>query len=281
MMTSHVMKSLIFDRYRSAFSLLYPFLKQKPSVIGTPFYVAKLMNEISAVVQKKLAYFHRHKKLPPKYGIGLSERCVEIPWFFSQLDRKEGLHLDAGSSLNFDAILRLDPLKRKKIIIANLNPEMNCYWHAAISYVFWDLRKPLFDAGVFDSISCISVLEHIGLDNSGWTHHKEDHENNMQDYRKVVKEFRRILKPGGSCYITVPYGVRKQYGWLQVFDKSMIRRIIDTFEPRISSTTYFQYTKSGWIYSDENTSKYSDYSTSYLPDYIVGAKSAACVRLIK
>lgn len=276
-----LLKYLLFDRYRTMFALLYPFVRQKPSVIGTPFYVAKLLSEICTVVQKKLAYFHRGKNLPSEYGIGLSERCVEIPWFFSLLDKKEGVHLDAGSSLNFDAILQLEPLRKKKIIIANLNPEMNCYWRAGVSYVFWDLRKSLFDDGIFDSISCISVLEHIGLDNSGWTHHKKDHEYNVRDYRTVLTEFHRILKPGGSCFITVPYGMHKQYGWLQVFDASMVKDIINTFKPRLSSMTYFQYTKNGWIYSDEYTSKNSDYSLNYLPDYAVGARSVACIRLIK
>lgn len=281
MMISSFIKSFIFDRYHNVFGFFYPFFKQSQSVIGTPYYVAKLLNEISSVVQKKLAYFHRGKNLPSKYGIGLSERCVEIPWFFSLLDKKEGVHLDAGSSLNFDAILRLDPLKKKKIIIANLNPEMNCYWGAGVSYLFWDLRKPLFGDSVFDSISCISVLEHIGLDNSGWTHHKNDRERNMRDYRTVLTEFRRILKPGGSCFITVPYGMHRQYGWLQVFDASMVKDIINTFKPRVSSTTYFQYTKNGWIYSDGRKSKNSDYSLNYLPDYAVGARSVACIRLIK
>lgn len=276
-----LLRFLLFDRYRTIFGLLYPIVRQKPFVIGTPFYVAKLLSEICNVVQKKLAYFHRGKNLPSKYGIGLSERCVEIPWFFSLLDKKEGVHLDAGSSLNFDAILRLDPLKKKKIIIANLNPEMNCYWGAGVSYVFWDLRKRLFDDGVFDSISCISVLEHVGLDNSGWTHQKNDREHHMRDYRKVLAEFRRILKPGGSCFITVPYGMHKQHGWFQVFDVFMVRDIINTFEPTVSTTTYFQYTKNGWIYSDEHKSRNCDYSLSYLPDYAVGAKSVVCIHLIK
>ena len=280
-MISSFMKPFIFDRYRNLFRMLYPVFKRHAFVIGTPFYVANLLHEICTAVQHRLTYFRRGKVLPSRYGIGLSERCVEIPWFFSLLGKKAGLHLDAGSSLNFDALLKLDPLSRKNIIIANLNPEMNCYWQDGVSYIFWDLRKPLFADNIFDSISCISVLEHIGLDNSGWTHNKKDQEKNIHDYRKVIVELRRILKPGGSCYITVPYGIHKQYGWLQVYDKPMINDIIDTFKPRVSSTTYFQYTKEGWMYSDARTAKNSDYSSGYLPDCTVGATSVACIRLIK
>lgn len=275
------MKSIIFHQFHTLFSLLYPFFKHKASVIGTPFYEARLLSEISTVIRRNLTYFDTDKNLPQGYGVGLSERCVEIPWFFSHLEKKVGLHLDAGSSLNFEAILQLDPLKRKKIFVVNFNPEMNSYWENSISYLFWDLRKRFFDDNIFDTISCISVLEHVGMDTSGWTHKAWSKEHKRHDYQIVVKDFHRMLKPGGSCYITVPYGGFKDHGWLQVFNKSMVNHIINAFQPTFYTITYFMYTKDGWMFSKEQDCAKCTYSKSYLPNYTVGAECVACIHMTK
>ncbi len=281
MMSIRLIKAVIFHQFGSFFRILYPLFRYQPWVIGTPFYEARLLSELSTIIRRRLHYFHSKKKLPSRYGIGLSERCVEIPWFFSHLDKKVGLHLDAGSSLNFEAILQLDPLKRKKIIIANFNPEVNCYWEYSVSYLFWDLRNKIFDDEVFDTISCISVLEHIGMDTSGWTHKYKQKEHKRNDYQKVVSDFHRILKQGGSCYITVPYGRYTDRGWLQVFNKSMVNHILDAFRPTSYTITYFMYTRNGWMFSKEQDCAKCTYSKSYLPHYTVGAESVACIHMVK
>ena len=38
-----------------------------------------------------------------------------------------------------------------------------------------------------------------------------------------------ILKLGGVCYISVPYGARHSFGWYQVFDSLMVKQIVDVF----------------------------------------------------
>jgi len=281
MMSMRLIKSIIFHQFEALFRILYPLFRHQPSVIGTPFYEARLLSEISFIIRRMMQYFRLEKRLPQEFGIGLSERCVEIPWFFSRLDKKVGLHLDAGSSLNFAAILKLEPLRRKKIIIANFNPEVNCYWEHSVSYLFWDIRSRIFDDEIFDTISCISVLEHIGMDTSGWTHKNKQKEHKRHDYQEVVSDFHRILKKGGNCYITVPYGRYTDHGWLQVFNKSLVNQIIDAFQPMTYTITYFMYTKDGWMFAKEQDCAKCSYSKSYLPNYTVGAESVACIHMTK
>jgi len=105
-------------------------------------------------------------KLERGYGLGLDERLIEYPWLFSSLPSKEGNFLDAGSVLNFDYILSLPTLVQKKIFISTLAPEKHSFWNKSISYVYEDLRDICYKNNFFDWIVCLSVIEHIGLDNT-------------------------------------------------------------------------------------------------------------------
>lgn len=275
-------KSFISYHFRQFFTFIYPLFRHQRWIIGTPMYEAKLLSEIEKIVHGKFDYFSSGKDLPRGYGFGFSERIVELPWFFSRLPLRHGIHLDAGSSINFEVLLQAKKLQNKKVFIANLNPERNCYWNKSISYYYWDLRHPLVVDNFFDSISCISVLEHIGMDNSGWTGQGKDKEKNGSDFLTVIRDFRRILKAGGNCYISVPYGSHRNYGWLQIFDKKMVNQIIRSFRPKSFRLTYFIYTKEGWQVTDEVRCKQSDYSSGYSsPDYCVGAKSVVAIHLVK
>jgi hypothetical protein len=61
-----------------------------------------------------------------------------------------------------------------------------------------------------------------------------------------VKEFKRILKPGGSCFISFPFGKRANLGWYQVFDRAMVDRVVEIFSPRSHQVDYFGYSSDGW-----------------------------------
>lgn len=149
-------------------NFLYPLRKNSPRVIGEIFYEAHLFTEMNKLLKSKLDLFREKKPLPNQLGIGLSERIVEIPWTLSHLTKK-GNHLDAGSSLNFRDIVLNSVFDDKKVFIVNLNTERNCYVNDSVSYVYGDLRKKIFMDEFFDSISCVSVLEHVGMDNNRYS----------------------------------------------------------------------------------------------------------------
>ncbi len=76
-------------------------------------------------------------------------------------------------------------------------------------------KLPFADASV-DSLSCLHVLEHIGLGRYG-------DPINPNGYLQGAKELARILKPGGMLYFSTPTGKEKLYfDAHRVFDPNTI-----------------------------------------------------------
>lgn len=226
-------------------------------------------------------------ELPQNFGQLLDERIIEYPWLFSRLPAAEsGTLLDAGSVLNFDYILDHTVFHNKKVFILTLAPEIEAYWNRSVSYVYDDLRSTCFRDGYFNWIVSMSTLEHVGMDNtSHYTDDQSKKEMNSDDYRMVVSEFHRLLKPGGTLYLTVPFGVRKMQGWLQVFDKSMIQEVLSIFNPADYSERYFRYGLRGWKVTTADACAdaiYHDFSVDgYSRLKPAAAEAVACCELIK
>lgn len=254
---------------------------KKPWSAG--YYTYK-KNAISEAVRSKTLDV---KRLPAGFGHRVDERAVEYPWFFSRLPETPGTLLDAGSVLNYDFIISHEKLKNKKITIMTLAPEPNCFYGLGVSYVFGDLRDTCFRDGHFDLIVSLSTVEHIGLDNSLiYSKAREHNENRPESYLDAVREFRRLLKTGGRLYISVPYGKHKNHGWFQVFDHSMIKKMIGAFAPSSFEETYFQYRPSGWVNSGAEEAKDCEcfdvkFRRDYDSDYAAFSRAVACLELVK
>lgn len=226
-------------------------------------------------------------RLPEGFGHRLDERIVEYPWCMSRLPAGPGALLDAGSALNHDFILDHDKLANKKLTILTLAPEPACYWQRGISYVFDDLRHCAFRADQFDTIACLSTLEHVGLDNTRlYTSDPTKKEADEAAHLEAVRELARILKPGGSLLLTVPFGIHENGGWYQVFDGKMVDRLIATFAPSRNSETYFRYTPGGWISADRETCRTARYhdvnqQTELAPDCAAASGAVVCLELEK
>ncbi len=176
-----------------------------------------------------LKTFKTESELPEGYGFGVDERIVEYPWILSRLDLACGYLLDAGSTLNYPYLVDLPTLVSKTIVIMTLAPE-HMEKRANVSYLYDDLRDILIRDNVFETIVCISTLEHVGLDNTMiYTKNSNFKESSPHDYRQVMSELRRVLKPGGRLLLTVPFGRYQDLGWLQQFDIRGIEDIIKAF----------------------------------------------------
>lgn len=258
--------------------LVYRLRGQRPR---SPGYTAFKHHAI----QQALAVPFQPEVLAPGWGWRLDERIVEYPWLFARLPRGPGRLLDAGSVLNFDFLLDHEALVGKDIVIQTLEPEADCFWRKRVSYVYGDLRQTCFRDAAFDSIVCVSTLEHVGMDNtlyySGDAARREDA---PETYRDVVREMRRLLAPGGRLYLTVPFGRRVSHGWLQVFDATMLDAVVEAFSPSACREHHYRYEPSGWTVSTRDRSSdatYSDYfrTGTYDADYQVGARAVACLEL--
>lgn len=272
-----VMTDLMIMKYMAS--------NRRPWTMGYGEYREKVIsNKLNS--KELLNSFLHNKPLPAKYGFRIDERIVEYPWLFSRLGVEQNMLLDAGSALNHKSILDLPALKNRFVIMYNLSVE-NIFKSAKISYVYGDLRNTILKDGIFNEIVCISTLEHIGMDNT-FIYSKNEHfnESRVDDYKIAIKEFKRLLKPGGKLFITVPYGCYENHGWLQQFDCNMVQRVLQSFNGSTSDVVYYKYFFDGWQITDSEECMDSSYfniydRTDYEPDYVAAARSVACIEMVK
>ncbi|WP_052049886.1 class I SAM-dependent methyltransferase [Leptolyngbya sp. KIOST-1] len=257
----------------------------------SPGYEPYKQQTIQEVLQNQslLEIFDQGQSLPSGYGLYLDERCVEYPWLFSKLPDVAQYVLDAGSVLNYEYLLDHPYFANKRLHIATLAPEYRCFWEKGISYFFEDLRELPIRGEFYDAIVCLSTLEHVGLDNTQYAQSERYSENQSNDYRLAVKELSRILKPGGSLFLSVPFGKYQNFGDFQQFDAALLADAIAAFGPaQAIEKTYFKYSADGWQVATEADCadcKYvhSDewFGKAKPSDGAAAARAVACVHILR
>ncbi|HZR65522.1 MAG TPA: methyltransferase domain-containing protein [Terriglobales bacterium] len=231
------------SRLRSLKSRVFLARGRRPFARGYISYRQILLEEY---VHKTLP----DQALPENWGLWLDERVVEYPWFLSRLPQTAGRLLDAGSILNHEYVLSHQKLQNKQISIFTLAPEDESHCDRGISYVYGDLRDCCFRDEYFDCVACLSTLEHVGLDNTRhYTRDSSKNECSPESYVRALLEMRRVLKTGGTLFLSMPCGRAANLGWLQVFDQTKIKTLLEIFAPKLCREIYFRYTDSGWQYS--------------------------------
>jgi len=274
----------MYFRVKEALDMLArPLYVVRGRLPWTPGYYTEKRRTICAAIESGV--LRGNKELPPGYGVGIDERAVEYPWIFAQLSEKLGKVLDAGSALNHGFLLERKPLSDANLTIMTLAPEKRRYWNRSISYVFGDLRRTDFADGTFDTVISVSTVEHIGLDNTLlYTGDASKKEADAQGFLPAIREFRRLLKPGGTCLVTVPYGRPGVHGWYQVFDADLVQQLIEAFQPSDYSIDYFGYDARGWHSAapdDLVNAVFYDFHSGEpcAGDLAAGARGVACMRL--
>ena len=180
----------------------------------TPGYAEHKRGLLETILDNKLLlnHFREGRPLPKGHGVGIDERCVELPWLFAHLPNEPMTALDAGSALNYPFLLQREPLRSKTLHILTLAPEGEAYWRDGISYTFADLRSLPYRDALFDIVACISTLEHVGCDGSLFTGDSRHAESRPDTSIAAVHELVRVLCPGGRLLLSVPFGKRMFVG---------------------------------------------------------------------
>jgi glycosyltransferase involved in cell wall biosynthesis/SAM-dependent methyltransferase len=208
--------------------------------------------------------------LPAGLGPDASERIVEWPWLMAH--EPSGRVLDAGSTLNHAHILaRVLPLVAA-LDIVTLAPEARSFPELGVSYLYADLRHlPMRDAR-YDTVVCLSVLEHVGLDASIYGAPDAPREAPKAAAEAAMRELRRVTLPGGRMLLTVPYGSPEELGWVRQFDEPGLRDLIAAAGPAEVQIDVFRVWPSGWQRSDLSEARTARYAGRR-------ASAVACVRL--
>jgi muconolactone delta-isomerase len=133
----------------------------------------------------------------------------------------------------------------------------------------------------------LSTLEHVGLDNTRfYVSDVSKREGHPDAYLEAVAELRRVLKPGGTLYASLPFGQYRNYGWFQVFNAERIDTLLTAFKPTSYRESHYRYERDGWRISSREASRGATYSepgpiSTLDRDDPVAAGAVACLELTK
>lgn len=243
-----------------------------------------------------LQAFRAGGTLPAGYGVGIDERCVEYPWLFSHLQPGPERLLDAGSVLNHEFILRPLLAGGRKLHVLTLAPEPVCHWQLGAGYLYEDLRDiPVRDA-LYDTVVCLSTLEHVGCDNTLYGAGQASGSAGAEGLAAVARELKRVLRPGGQVLFSVPFGAYEHHGTFQQFDLAWVQQTLAAFgSVRDVSSVFYRYTAEGWnmakaeecagchyvAWSHRPWPQWPPVPLPVEPDRAAAARAVACVRLVK
>jgi SAM-dependent methyltransferase len=202
------------------------------------------------------------------YGLGDTERCIEIPWALSCY-RGERRVLDIGYANAEDRYLEpLNALRMPLLYGLDLVSKPVQQIHPVVG----DVRRAPFRNSAFDLVLCISTIEHVGWDNGIYFKGRlsKDPEGDLH----AVREMARITREEGRIVITVPYGKRWNYGWFQQYDRHRLDKLISVSGCRVLKKELFVY-RDGWLYASEKDLRDVLYKDNDAP----AAAGLACILL--
>jgi hypothetical protein len=115
----------------------------------------------------------------------------------------------------------------------------------SFQFVQGDFNQIPLEPASFDLVVCCSTVEHIGL--AGRYGSREDPEGDIKAMSKVLT----VLKPMGTCILTVPVGLDGVYRpWHRVYGKERLPRLLHGFS--IVKCRYFvKRPRSYWYEASE------------------------------
>jgi len=130
------------------------------------------------------------------YSLSINERIGDYAFVISNVGNAQPLKiLDVGCYGGLLPI-QLAVLGNEVYGIDILNYPLD---HSNFHFIKNDIMHLSFQDEFFDIVSCVSVLEHVGLGRYG--------DPTITDGDKLaLREMTRVLKPGGRIILTVPFG---------------------------------------------------------------------------
>lgn len=175
------------------------------------------------------------------YGRSTSERCIEVPWALSRYSGErrvldvgyanaEPAHVDGLRGLGIPELVGLDIAPRAV---------------AGVAGVCADVRRPPFQDGSFDLIYAISVIEHVGRDNTRYEEGIAGRSQIGDGDIAAIEALACLLRPGGRLLLTVPYGRGQDLGWMIQYDAERLDRLVRSSGLHLAGVEHYHY-DGGW-----------------------------------
>lgn len=176
-------------------------------------------------------------------GVGLTERVIEIPWVLRRLPAGEGDRvLDIGTAFSpmiYKWLLVRQPHVVEVADLAEADiPGLRS--HVA------DVRRLPFAQDSFDVATCISTLEHVGMDNTNYEI-ESGGAGEVDALRELGRVARRVL-------VTVPAGSDEDMGWQRQYAPRTFRRVVGEAGLVVDHLQVFEHDPvSGWAPAEEDS----------------------------
>ena len=247
------------------------FYKLRPKAFGIGYnqfkikLIKKLINEENIVLKNYM-----------------DERIVEIPWIMKNLANIENYNImDGGCTLNFNYLIKKIIQKNNNLTFINIHPERNFFRSKLVKYRKQDITKINFKQNTFDAVTCLSVIEHVGFDNSmyDYTNGVKKKQLNQNLYKKGILELKRVLKPGRWLYLTFPFGKKMIFKNYQQFNYSDLQSMIKIFSPKKYWFEFYKFDDLKWNKVDAQSCKFS--KAVYKNDIGISSTSVALLKMKK
>lgn len=158
----------------------------------------ELLDRGKDVAFKTLSLLGRHPGRTIEYGFALDNMGFTT--------RKL---LDVGSAGSFFPL----QMAKRGFEVTAVDARPYSQTHQKIKSIQADITRLPFSAESFDTITCISTIEHAGLSAYGDPRHDEGDE-------LAANEFKRVLVPQGTLILTAPYGSKYHLSkWKDAYER--------------------------------------------------------------
>ena len=199
----------------------------------------------------------------------MTERVVEVPWVLSRY-RGERRVLDVGSRHAPDAYVT--GLLRATGGIGVIGLDLVMRPMRGFLGLTGDVCDLPIATGSVDFASCISTLEHIGCDNSGY-----GAPETSGTPEGALRELGRTLAPGGRLAVTVPFGRAEDHGWFRQYDEPAWRDLVNRTELKLLEEEVFVVAgHGGWTQAEPVAAAGARYG-----DGVPAARAVLCALLAR
>jgi SAM-dependent methyltransferase len=170
--------------------------------------------------------------------VGSTERVVEIPWVLSRWKGEKRV-LDIGTAfglpLYMHELLRLGASELHGVDVALVKID-------GVKMTQADVRNMPFPDSWFELVTCISTLEHIGLEDPFGTPLAGETPGDVA----ALKEMARVLAKGGRILVTVPFGKLEHLRFMKQYDLNEWDASIQRSGLEVVELDFYGYSASGW-----------------------------------